>query len=127
MESMNIAALYIAVNVLIIVLLSVRVVGGRTAKRISLGTGDDKDMEVRIRSQANATEYIPIGMISLVVLVVLGAPNWILHTLGGAFTLGRIIHPIGMAGPLIARQLGTVFTWTGLLGFAAALIWFAVA
>lgn len=126
MEPTKIAALYIAVNLLIILVLSVRVVGGRFNKKISLGTGNDKDMEIRVRSQANATEYIPIGMISLLVLVFLGAPTWLLHALGGLFTAGRLVHPIGMAGPLVARQLGTVFTWTALFGFAGALIWFAL-
>ncbi|MEO1407838.1 MAG: MAPEG family protein, partial [Pseudomonadota bacterium] len=104
----------------------VRVVGRRFSKKISLGTGGDKDMEVRVRSQANATEYIPIAMIALIALTQLGAPVWLLHALGGLFTFGRLIHPIGMAGPLIARQLGTVFTWTALFGFAGALVWFSL-
>ncbi|MEM6410591.1 MAG: MAPEG family protein [Pseudomonadota bacterium] len=126
MEPIDIFALYLSVNVLIIVVLSVRIVGGRFSKKISLGSGGDKDMEVRIRSQGNAIEYIPIAMIALFAISQLGAPSWLLHSLGGLFTLGRLIHPIGMAGPLIARQLGTVFTWTALIGFSGALFWFAI-
>lgn len=126
MEPTSIAAIYIALNLLIILTLSVRVVGGRFRKRISLGTGGDSDMEVRVRSQANATEYIPIGMIALWALTQLATPTWLLHVLAAMFTFGRIIHPIGMAGPLIARQLGTVFTWTALFGFVGALIWFSL-
>ncbi|MEM9667364.1 MAG: MAPEG family protein [Pseudomonadota bacterium] len=125
MDASQIVALYISINALIILVLSVRVVGGRFNKKISLGTGGDADMEVRIRSQGNATEYIPIAMIALIALAQLNAPALVMHLLGAMFTFGRILHPVGMAGPLIARQIGTVLTWTALTGFAGALIWFA--
>ncbi|MEO1475054.1 MAG: MAPEG family protein [Pseudomonadota bacterium] len=126
MAAMEVVALYAGVNIFIILVLSIRIVSVRASRKISLGTGGDPEMEVRVRSQANATEYVPAGILGLLLLALLNAPVWLLHALGGSFTLGRLIHPLGMAGPIIGRQLGTIFTWTALAGFVGALFWYAL-
>ena len=127
MTVLEIAAIYVGVNLLLLFYLSFRVVGVRFRKKISLGTGGDPDMEVRVRSHGNATEYIPGAMVALVVLALLQAPAALIHALGIGFTLGRMLHAFGMSGPIQARQFGMILTWLGYLGFAGALIWFAFA
>lgn len=117
------SAIYIAVNMLLIFFLSFRVVGRRRAAQVSLGTGGDADLEVRTRAHGNAVEYIPITMLGLFVLASMGAPVWMIHAVGGVFTLGRILHAIGLSGTIMpARAGGMVLTWLGMLGAAAGLL-----
>lgn len=69
-------------------------------------------------AQANAAQYIPIGLILLFALEYNGAAGWLIHGLGWALVAGRVIHA---RGPLVKkfshRVLGmqiTLFTLTGL-------------
>lgn len=125
MSVLQISAVYVGLNILILFYLSFRVVGWRFRKKISLGTGGDSDMEVRIRSHGNASEYVPAAMVGLVLMALLNAPAAAMHGLGGMFTLGRVLHGFGMAGPIKARQFGMVLTWLSYLGLAGALLWLA--
>ena len=54
-------------------------------------------------------------LIGLLAMAFLEAPIWSLHALGISFTLGRLMHALGMSGgPIISRQLGMVLTWTAM-------------
>jgi uncharacterized membrane protein YecN with MAPEG domain len=123
MTSVAAAAIYIAVNILLIFVLSLRVVGRRRSAKVSLGTGGDADLEVRTRAHGNAVEYIPITLLGLYALAAMGAPVWMIHAVGGVFTLGRVLHAIGLSGTILsARAFGMVLTWLGMLGAAAGLL-----
>jgi len=58
-----------------------------------------------VRAQGNASEYIPVGLIMLLVLDLQGAPFWLVHVFGLALLAGRIGHFVSFAlpstGPLI--------------------------
>ncbi|MFN7179556.1 MAPEG family protein [Hyphomonas sp.] len=118
------SAIYIAVNILLLWFLSFRVIGRRRAAQVSLGTGGDSELEIRTRAHGNAAEYIPITMLGLYVLASLGAPMWMVNAVGGVFTLGRVLHAIGLSATIMpARLVGMVLTWTGMLGAAAGLLY----
>ncbi len=122
------AALYIGVNILLLLLLSFRVVGRRRAAKVSLGTGGDADLEVRTRAHGNAAEYIPITMLGLFVMTQFAVPLWAIHAVGGTFTLGRVLHAYGLSATVqAARALGMVLTWLGMLGAGIGVIWLALA
>jgi uncharacterized membrane protein YecN with MAPEG domain len=58
----------------------------------------------------------------------MGAPVWLLHGLGMALTLGRLVHPVGLyrsAGQSAERAIGTALTWLALGLGALALLFFA--
>jgi uncharacterized protein len=117
------SAIYIAVNILLLLFLSFRVVGRRRAAQVSLGTGGDSELEARARAHGNAAEYIPITMLGLYVLASLNAPLWMVHTIGGGFTAGRFLHAFGLSYSVRpARALGMVLTWLGMLGAAIGLL-----
>lgn len=121
------AAVYIGVNILILWYLSFRVVGRRRAAQVSLGSGGDSDLEIRTRVHGNASEYIPITMLGLYVLAQMSAPLWAIHAIGGVFTLGRLLHAIGLSRSILpARAGGMVLTWLGMLGAGGGLIWLAL-
>lgn len=123
MTLLETAAVYIAANLVILLWLAVRVIVRRRSGRVSMGDGGSEDLAKAIRTHGNAQEYIPAAMVALIGLALLQVPVWQIHALGGAFTLGRVLHPIGMAGgPLLFRVLGTLLTLTCYAFFALALL-----
>ena len=126
MSGLQVASVYIAINILILVWLAVRVVSRRRSGKISLGDGGSDDLAVAIRVHGNATEYIPAMMVGLLVLTFLESPVWSLHALGLTFTLGRLMHVVGMgSGPIIFRQLGVMLTWLSMVIVSLAILYFA--
>jgi hypothetical protein len=126
--ALSAAALYAGINILLLFLLSIRVVGSRMRTKVSLGSGGDPDLELRIRAHGNAAEYIPASMLGLTVLALLAVPVWAIHVLGGVFTLGRVLHALGLSATVLwARQFGMVFSWLGMLGIGAFVVYAALA
>ncbi|MEL6857778.1 MAG: MAPEG family protein [Pseudomonadota bacterium] len=126
MSALQVAAVYIAVNILMLVWLAFRVVGHRFRGKISIGDGGSEDLAIAIRVHGNASENIPPFLVGLLALAFLSAPIWSVHALGIGFTIGRLSHVVGMSGgPLIFRQLGMVLTWTGLGILSLALLYLA--
>jgi len=115
MSALQVASVYIAINILMLVWFAMRVVARRFRGKISMGDGGSEDLARAIRVHGNASEYTPPMLIGLLVLAFLESPIWGLHGLGIGFTLGRLMHAVGMSGgPLILRQLGMVLTWTAM-------------
>lgn len=117
------AAIYVGLNILILLVLAYLVVSGRRKHKIVLGTGDNAEFERAIRAHGNAAEYIPAGLVGIVLVALMepAAPTWLLHGAGISLTAGRILHAFGLhAGPINAGRLaGMVLTWAAflLLGF----------
>lgn len=127
MTVLSAAALYTGINILLLFLLSFRVVGSRMRTKVSLGTGGDPDLELRIRAHGNAAEYIPASMLGLIVLALLSVPVLAIHVLGGVFTLGRLLHALGLSATILwARQFGMILSWLGMLGIGAYVVYAAL-
>ena len=71
MLRLEIAALYAGVNILILLVLAVLVVAGRRKHKITLGDGGNTDFNRAVRAHANAAEYIPAGLVGIVVLALM--------------------------------------------------------
>ena len=97
MTQMQIAALYIGLNLLLLPVLMYRVGQQRIATKTSLGDGDSPPLLQRIRAHANFTETTPFALIGLLALASFNSPVWLMHVLGGGFTFGRLAHAHGMA------------------------------
>ena len=124
MSALQVASVYIAINILMLVWLAFRVVSRRFRGKISMGDGGSEDLAKAIRVHGNASEYTPAMLIGLLALAFLQGPIWIIHALGIGFTVGRVSHAIGMgSGPLILRQLGMVLTWTAMVILSLALLY----
>lgn len=113
-----ISVIYTIAAVLLIIYLSFKVINLRRARRISVGDGNNQDLEFARGAQSNAIEYIPIALLLLYALEFNGAANWIIHLSGISLLVGRLIHAHGMLGKHMKyRVLGmqiTVFTLLGL-------------
>lgn len=124
MSALEVASVYVAINILMLVWFAMRVVARRFRGKISMGDGGSEDLARAIRVHGNASEYVPPMLIGLLALAFLDAPIWSLHALGIGFTLGRLMHALGMSGgPLISRQLGMMLTWTAMAIVSLAILY----
>lgn len=106
--------MFAGANALILLVLAVLVVPRRRGARIGLGFGDDQGLMRAVRAHGNAAEYVPIAILLIGLLESLMAPAWLLWSLGGLFTLGRLMHPIAIyrtAGIHPFRTYGMIATW----------------
>jgi len=126
MLRLEIAALYCGVNILLLLVLAYLVTSGRRKHKITLGDGGNADFNRSVRAHANASEYIPAGLVGIVVLSLFEAlPIWVLHAGGISLTLGRLLHAWGLYTSAFnqLRVIGTALSWLAFLIIGVALIY----
>ncbi|MGY6586952.1 MAG: MAPEG family protein [Wenzhouxiangella sp.] len=127
----SITLFYAALCGLILIILSVKVVALRRRHQVGIGDGEQADLERAIRVQGNFVEYVPIGLL-LLLLLELGAvlPGWLLHVLGASLVLARMLHGFwGLnrtEGVSRGRFLGTLLTWSTLIVASLIGLWLAL-
>lgn len=121
-----ISTFYIGANALILVVLSAAVVRLRIKHRVGTGDGEVTPLRRAVRAQGNAAEYMAMGLLVVAATELRGAPPFVVHALGAALTLGRLLHPIPylLNGPFVFRQIGAALTLSVLaLGGAGLIGW----
>ena len=87
-----ITGLYAAIFAVFLILLKFRVIKRRQFHKISLGHGDNVELEKHIRAHGNFIETVPF-ILFLMMIVELGAvQGWIIHALGLSLLVGRVMH-----------------------------------
>lgn len=122
----QVTTLYAALLGLLLILLSDLVTRSRKRSRVSLGHGDDPMLERAMRAHGNFVEYVPLGLILLLLLELHGLAPWGLHTLGLMLLAGRVMHAYGMIRPdgsFSGRFWGTALTWLMILGASLTNLW----
>lgn len=98
---MPITALYAGLIALLFLVLSARTIGARRAAKVEIGTatreGEDRELLRRVRVHANCAEYAPIALLLIGLLESLKAAPPLLHGLGAALVIGRVIHAYGLS------------------------------
>lgn len=121
---------YVAVNALIMLVLSVLVVRARVTTQTNIGDGGKPEMAGPLRAHGNNIEYVPMGLVLLLAIISPigggGGPIWMVHAVGGTLTLGRIIHAIGLSrstgtGPF--RLVGMLLTWISFIIGIGGIFW----
>jgi hypothetical protein len=123
------AALWVALNLVTLLVLSLAVVRQRRKHGVPFGDGAVPELAQAIRAFGNAAEYIPPGLIGLVVLALVGAPVLAVHTGGLVLFAGRAAHATGLSrasGASALRSIGMVLTWVAYILMAVALFIFAL-
>jgi uncharacterized membrane protein YecN with MAPEG domain len=113
----KITALYAGINGLILLALAMRVARQRGISKVGLGTGGDATLERASRIHGNAAENIPIVLILLGLAEACGSKPLLLHGIGIALTLGRLLHVWGLTksvGTSFGRLAGITLTWIAL-------------
>ncbi|HVI54102.1 MAG TPA: MAPEG family protein [Luteibacter sp.] len=123
---MRITGLYAAVLALLILGLAVRVMFIRRRKSIGLGDGGDRSVACAIRAHGNATEYVPLALILLLILELNQTLPMLLHGFGIVLVIARIVHAVGLsraAGNSAGRAVGAGMTLLVIALMALMLIW----
>jgi uncharacterized protein len=118
-----ITALYAAALALIYVGLSGFVILGRYKHKASLGDAGDTHMQKRIRIHGNFAEYVPMGLILMILIEQTGYAPFAVHLMGSLLLAGRVAHAWGLLCGTFGRQLGMVLTFTMLIAASGLLIW----
>jgi len=100
-----ISALYTALQALIAIGLVVPVGQLRGKTNISLGSGGNPALETAIRRHQNWCEHVPIALLLMALLELNGGSAGLLHGLGAALLVARILHPIGLDATEMRRPL----------------------
>lgn len=121
---MQIAAIYAGLNIILLILLSLRVSLQRRKHKVSLGDGGVDELRRAIRAHGNAVEFIGPGLAGLAILALNAdaVSLEILHAAGATLTAGRVLHAAGLsAGEVnIGRMAGSGLTLLsfGILAYA---------
>lgn len=125
------ASLYAGLNIIILLVVAALVIRLRRRHKISLGDAGNEAMIRAMRAHANASEYIPAGLVGITLLALADssvAPLWLLHATGLSLTLGRILHPVGMhTGQMIWRSSGMQLTFLSYVLMAGGLLYTGLA
>ncbi len=122
-----ITAIYAALAALLIVMLSLDTIRTRRRYRVPAGDGGHEELLLKIRTHANALEYIPITLILLFLLELNAAPAWLLHAGGVALLAGRWLHARALpASDMPRRVLGMQITLSLIIALALLNLAFAI-
>ncbi len=114
-----VSVVYISILALLIVWLSLNVIKKRRSNHVSIGDGNNEELEISIAAHSNAIEYIPIALLLLFALELNGSNMLVVHLFGLLFVVSRVVHANGMlSSNLKVRVLGmkiTIFTIMGLV------------
>ncbi len=109
-----ITAFYAGLAGLLLIVLSVRVMRLRRARRVGILDGGDPELGRAMRVQGNFTEYVPIVLILMALIEGNGGHAAVVHAIGVILVLARVLHAQGLsssAGVSVGRTLGTAGTW----------------
>jgi uncharacterized membrane protein YecN with MAPEG domain len=119
--STSITAFYGGMLGILFCYLSVLVIRVRLNQNISIGDGDNKQLQQLIRAQGNFSEYAPIILLLLFIAEVNSSQPLILHCVGAALLAGRFLHAFGLRrheGASWQRATGMLLTFAALIGAA---------
>ncbi|HEX8702210.1 MAG TPA: MAPEG family protein [Myxococcaceae bacterium] len=120
--SVPVTALYGGVTALLTVGLAMNISRLRGKHQVFRGDGGVAELQGAIRAHGNAAEHVPLALLLLLLAELCGGSSLVLHVLGGAFLVARILHPIGLVKQITAAQiagaLGTYLTQVLLAGYA---------
>jgi uncharacterized protein len=77
-------------------------------------TRDDGLLQRKVRAHGNFAEYVPHGLLFVLVLELMQAQSWLLWLLAITLTVARVAHAWGVIttyGPSVGRATGFFLTW----------------
>lgn len=129
MVSIHAASLWSGLLILLLLTLSGLTVRRRRRHLVAFGDGGNDELTSASRAFGNAAEYIPAGLVALVLLALTGAPPAMIHAIGATLMTGRLVHAVGLIfqkGPSLGRVAGMILTYLALLVAALSLIAYGV-
>lgn len=120
-----VCALYAVIAALLLVRLSFTVARLRMQYRVFYGDGGFSELQNAIQLKASAREYIPTGLVLLLLMEMNGADTWMIHVCGILLISSRLLYCYAYHHCLyrLARS-GMMATWIAILLMALANMWF---
>jgi uncharacterized membrane protein YecN with MAPEG domain len=121
----TVVPVYAALLALGYLLLALRVIALRRRYRVAVGDGRKGELRRAIRVHGNFAEYVPLALLLLAFMEWRGAVAPLLHLLGVALLVGRLLHALGVCREnedLRFRTAGTALTCLTLFSGAAYLL-----
>jgi uncharacterized membrane protein YecN with MAPEG domain len=127
-HALLISPLYVGFFALMLVVLGIMVIRLRSRHGVAYGDGSRADLKIATRIHGNFIEYVPLGLLVIVLVEAAGySPYWV-HGLGIAFVVGRLAHAQGLTRkkqPSPGRMAGVILTFAVLgIGGAALIVTF---
>lgn len=94
---LRVVFLYAALLASLFIGLSLRTIRMRRRLRIAVGDRGNEPLLRAMRVHANFAEYVPFGLVLLLLLALAGATPLSLHALGATLLAGRASHAYGVA------------------------------
>lgn len=121
--SVPVSLLYGGLNALLLTALSINVSLARGRYKLGVASAHPPEFVRPLRAHGNAAEYVPVGLILLLLLELAGVGTVALHVLGGAFLAGRLFHAVGMLRPSPLAAVGAGINYLALLVMSFWAIW----
>lgn len=113
---------FVAFNAALLLLLAMNVSRVRMREKIAHGDGGNIAMKAAIRAHGNGIEFVPMyGLVILALCMVQTPASWLAPLVVG-FSVGRVLHAIGMLTTAMqARRLGAGLTFALMLAAVVVL------
>ena len=123
-HALLISPLYVGVFALLLIVLGIMVIRLRARHKVHFGDGGRVDLKIATRIHGNFIEYVPLGLLVIVLVEAAGyGPYWV-HGLGLAFIAARLAHAQGLTSrkqPSPGRIAGVLLTFA-VLGVGGVLL-----
>ena len=123
---LKVISFYAAILTIIYLYLTLQVVKMRWKERIAVGVGNSEALLRVVSVHNNFSQYTPFFLLLLLIAAFNQMSIVLLNILGASFTIGRIIHLVGvrqLKEKLLWRQIGMVLSLGSLLTAAIYLLW----
>ena len=124
-SALGAVALYAGLNIAILVWISVAIGMIRTKNKILIGDGGNEHLAKAMRGHANAIEMMPMTLLALMLAALLGLWMPLIHALGLALTIGRLLHAyhfINADSAMWQRMAGFSLSVLAMLGSALSAV-----
>jgi len=114
MLALSLTGFYASLLGLLYIGLAINIILLRKKFKVGINDCGNKDLAKAIRVHGNFAEYVPIALILLASYELNGASAMMLHVLGAALVVGRVLHVIGLTktiGLSVQRQVGMLSTF----------------
>jgi uncharacterized protein len=114
----QIPAIYASILALMFVGLSLRTLGMRRRLKIAIGDAGNPEMLRAMRVHSNFAEYVPLGLLLILLAAGSGAHPQLVHFLGLTLLTGRLSHAYGVSQSrenYRFRVAGMALTFTSLI------------
>ncbi|EAU42618.1 hypothetical protein FP2506_07251 [Fulvimarina pelagi HTCC2506] len=118
-------AIYCGLNIAILFWISFAIGRIRVRHQIMVGDGGNAHLAKAMRGHANAIEIMPMTLLALALAALLGAWPSVIHALGLALTIGRVLHGLHFTraeAPLWQRMIGFGLSMASMLASAATAV-----